>query len=41
MKKNEIKTIEQKDLLNAIQKAERRVKREKKEKEKQQNTNTA
>ncbi|MDC3056874.1 DUF1013 domain-containing protein [Candidatus Pelagibacter sp.] len=31
----------QKDLIEAIEKAERRIKREKKEKEKQQNTNTA
>jgi len=30
----------QKDLIEAIEKAERRIKREKKEKEKQQNTNT-
>ncbi len=31
----------QKDLIEAVGKAERRIKREKKEKEKQQNTNTA
>ena len=30
----------QKDLIEAVEKAERRIKREKKEKEKQQNTNT-